>query len=98
MSEAAAPLLLTLEVAVSSTLLALLCGVGAARLLSRRAFPGRELLDALLTLPLVLPPTVLGYYLIVVVGRRGLLGRFLWDAFGVTQEADRKSTRLNSSH
>ena len=47
-------------------------------------FPGREWVDALLTLPLVMPPTVLGYYLIVVFGRKGWIGHWLYDAFGVT--------------
>jgi molybdate transport system permease protein len=47
-------------------------------------FPGKEWLDAILTLPLVLPPTVLGYYLIVLVGRRGWLGQFLWESFGIS--------------
>ena len=47
-------------------------------------FPGREWADALLTLPLVMPPTVLGYYLIVVFGRKGWIGHWLYDAFGVT--------------
>ncbi|MEG6551109.1 molybdate ABC transporter permease subunit, partial [Desulfocurvibacter africanus] len=45
--------------------------------------PGRDWLDAVLTLPLVLPPTVLGYYLIVLIGRRGLLGKWLYDNFGL---------------
>lgn len=67
------PLLLTLKVATLGTLFALLAGVGMARAMSRRAFPGRDWLDAAGTLPLVLPPTVLGYYLIVLLGRRGVL-------------------------
>ena len=49
-----------------------------------RDFPGRDVVDAVLTLPMVLPPTVLGYYIIVVLGRRGIIGSWLWDAFGVT--------------
>jgi molybdate transport system permease protein len=51
-------------------------------LLARHRFAGRELLDALLNLPLVLPPTVTGYYLIVLLGRRGVVGGPLWDATG----------------
>ncbi len=64
------PLRLTLQVASLATALALILGVGAAYLLARMRFPGRELLDAALTLPLVMPPTVLGYYLLVLIGRR----------------------------
>ncbi|HKQ60605.1 MAG TPA: molybdate ABC transporter permease subunit [Candidatus Polarisedimenticolaceae bacterium] len=76
--------MLTLKVAGAATLLAFVAGVSFARLLSRREFPGRELFDAAGTLPLVLPPTVLGYYLIVVLGRRGLIGRWLWETCGLT--------------
>lgn len=52
--------------------------------MSRFRFRGRDWLDAVLTLPLVLPPTVLGYYLIVILGRNGLLGRFLNESLGIS--------------
>jgi len=78
------PLLLTLKVASSATLCALLIGVAFAFLLARYRFRGREWLDATLTLPLVMPPTVLGYYLIVLVGRNGWLGRLLYETFGIS--------------
>jgi len=82
--EVLIPLLLTLKVAGWATLFASVAGVGAAYLLARRRFPGRDVIDAAMTLPLVLPPTVLGYYLIVVVGRRGLFGAWLEETFGIT--------------
>jgi len=78
------PLCLTLKVASLATLLAFLTGVALAYLISRRNFWGRDWLEALFTLPLVLPPTVLGYYLIVLLGRRGWLGQWLQDHFGIT--------------
>jgi molybdate transport system permease protein len=78
------PLLLTLKVASVATFSALLVGVALAFLLARRKFPGREWLDAVLTLPLVMPPTVLGYYLIVLMGRNGWIGRWLYGTFGVS--------------
>jgi molybdate transport system permease protein len=78
------PLWLTLKVAAVATLCAFMIGVAMAFLLAKGRFRGREWLDAFLTLPLVLPPTVLGYYLIVVVGRNGWIGRWLYEAFGVT--------------
>lgn len=59
-------------------------GLALAFLLARREFHGKELLDALLTLPLVLPPTVTGYYLIVLLGRRGIFGSYLYDLTGWT--------------
>ena len=76
-------LALSLKVAGWATALNLVLGVAAGFALARWRFPGRELLDAVLTLPMVLPPTVLGYYLLVVIGKRGWLGSWLWDAFGV---------------
>jgi molybdate transport system permease protein len=70
-----APLYLSLKVAVLSTILGLLIALAAAWALSFLHFRGKEALDAILSLPLVLPPTVLGYYLLVLVGRETLLGR-----------------------
>ena len=58
-------------------------GVAAGYALARYRFFGRELLDAVLLLPMVLPPTVLGYYLLVVVGRRGWIGAWLENTFGI---------------
>jgi molybdate transport system permease protein len=69
------PLLLSFEVSVLATALAGFFGIALAGLLSARRFPGSELLDALLNAPLVLPPTVLGYYLLVLLGRETELGR-----------------------
>ena len=66
------PLRLSLQVAVTATALTLLVGLPIAWLLARRRFPGRDLVAALVVFPLVLPPTVLGYYLLVVIGSRGL--------------------------
>ena len=77
-----APLWLTLKVASLATLLAFVVSITIALLLARGRFWGKEWLDAVLTLPLVLPPTVLGYYLIVVVGRRGWIGQWWEDTFG----------------
>lgn len=75
------PTLLTLKVASLATLIAFVFGIAIAFLLARREFVGKEWLDALLTLPMVLPPTVLGYYLVVVLGRNGSIGRWLDSQF-----------------
>jgi len=82
--QALVPLLLTLKVAGCATLLATSLGVALAFIVARHAFPGREVLDALCTLPLVLPPTVLGYYLLVLIGRHGWIGAWLNDVFGIS--------------
>ena len=76
-------LLLSLKVAGLATAIDLVLGVAVGWLLARRRFPGREFLDTVLTLPMVLPPTVLGYYLLVLIGRRGWLGGWLHDTFGI---------------
>ena len=78
------PLMLTLKVAAWATLLATVAGVLIAYALVRLRFPGREVLDAMMTLPMVMPPTVLGYYLLVLVGRRGPIGGWLETNFGIT--------------
>ncbi|CAN5738297.1 molybdate ABC transporter permease subunit [soil metagenome] len=69
------PLGLSLQVATIATVLALIVGLPIAWLLGRRRFPGRDLLSVLILLPMVLPPTVLGYYLLQLLGRHSALGR-----------------------
>lgn len=74
------PMLLTLRVAGLATFFSFFTGLGAAWFVARGPFRGRGLIDALCALPLVLPPTVLGYYLILLVGRRGVFGPWLAEA------------------
>jgi molybdate transport system permease protein len=81
MSDLWAPLWLSLQVAVWATLLTTALAVPLAYAMARHAFPGKSLVEALITLPLVLPPTVVGYLIIVVLGRGGWLGHFLADWF-----------------
>lgn len=78
------PLWLTLKVAVVATFFAFVTGILLAFVLAKYRFRGRDWLDAFLTLPLVLPPTVLGYYLIVVVGRNGWIGHWLYENLGIS--------------
>jgi len=68
---------LSLRVASAATLASLLPGLAVAWLLARRRFPGRALLDGLVHLPLILPPVVTGYLLLLALGRRGFLGSAL---------------------
>jgi molybdate transport system permease protein len=69
---------LSLQVATAATVLVVLIGTWMAFILARKNFKGKELLDIFLTLPLVLPPTVTGYYLILFMGRNGLFGTYLF--------------------
>lgn len=82
--EVLTPLWLTLKVAGWATLFATVSGVAVAFLIARTRVPGRDFLDAFMTLPMVLPPTVLGYYLLVLIGRRGVMGEWLYETFGIT--------------
>ncbi|KGD47839.1 molybdate ABC transporter permease subunit [Burkholderia pseudomallei] len=82
MHDAWVPLLLSLKVAGWATALDLVLGVAAGYALARWRSGARDVVDSLLTLPLVLPPTVLGYYLLVLLGRRGVLGAWL-DRLGI---------------
>lgn len=75
--------MLSLKVAVWATLLSLPLAVWIAFLLARRNFWGREILNALVHLPLILPPVVTGYSLLMLFGRTGLVGQFLNETFGI---------------
>ena len=83
MDTAWVALALTLKVAGWATAINLLLGVAVGYALSRWRFRGRDLIDAVLTLPMVLPPTVLGYYLLVLLGRRGAIGQWLQQNLGI---------------
>src|ERR1700742_3940163 len=76
-------ILLSLRVAVIATLVATPFGIALAWLLARRDFWGKSALDALVHLPLVLPPVVTGYLLLLTFGRRGLVGAWLADHLGI---------------
>ena len=77
------PLWLTLKVAVLATALAGLVGIALGWWMARKRFPGHALTDSFLMLPMVLPPTVLGYYLLVLLGRKGWVGGWLHATFGI---------------
>ncbi len=83
MTAAWIALALSLKVALWATAIDLVLGVAVGFALARLRFPGRELVDSILLLPMVLPPTVLGYYLLVVVGRHGWLGAWLESRFDI---------------
>jgi molybdate transport system permease protein len=69
------PLRLSVQVAACATAVTVLLGIPVAYLLARTRFKGKELLDSLLTLPMVLPPTVTGYFLLLIIGNNGVLGK-----------------------
>lgn len=83
MDTAWVALALTLKVAGWATAINLVLGVAVGYALSRLRFRGRNVIDAVLTLPMVLPPTVLGYYLLVLLGRHGAIGQWLQQNLGI---------------
>ncbi len=76
------PLLLTLKIATISTLFVAVLGLLIAYLLAKREFPGKQLADILLTLPVVLPPTVTGYILVLLLGKNGIFGSIFFAITG----------------
>jgi molybdate transport system permease protein len=81
MTDLWTPLSLSLQIALVATALTALVGVPLAFTMSRARFAGRSVIDALITVPLVLPPTVVGYYLIMLLGANGWIGQYLHRAF-----------------
>jgi molybdate transport system permease protein len=79
-----APLWLSIRVATLATGLIVALGLPAALGLARARFPGKSLVAGILVLPLVLPPSVLGYYLLQILGRRTMIGHWLEQTLGVT--------------
>ncbi|WII92300.1 molybdate ABC transporter permease subunit [Kingella negevensis] len=77
-------LYLSLKVASCATIINLILGMLTGYALAKRRFIGRDLLDTLLTLPMVLPPTVMGYYLLVLFGREGTIGKWLQNTFDIS--------------
>src|ERR1700731_3117420 len=87
---------LSLRVALVSVVVSLPLAVFVAYLLARRSFPGKALFDAVVHLPLVLPPVVVGFALLVLFGKRGPVGAFLYDRLGVTFAFNWKGAALAS--
>jgi len=75
---------LSLQVAVTAVAVTLPIGIGIAWVLVRLRFPGRLLLDGIVHLPLILPPVVIGYLLLIGFGRRGVVGSWFWETFGLS--------------
>ncbi|OBW90819.1 molybdate ABC transporter permease subunit [Gallibacterium salpingitidis] len=75
---------LSLEVALGAVLWSLPLAIFVAWLLARKQFYGKTILNSIIYLPLVLPPVVIGYLLLVIMGRKGIIGQYLYDWFGLS--------------
>ncbi len=73
------PVILSIKVALIAVTIVLIIGLPLSRLLSRLEFPGKDVVEAVITLPMVLPPSVIGYGLLMIIGKNGLLGNTLAD-------------------
>lgn len=78
------PILLSLKVALISTAITLVLGIAFSYVFVRYKFPLKDVFEAILILPMVLPPSVIGYVLLVVFGKRGFIGIFLQEHFGTS--------------
>ncbi len=77
------PIILSLKVALIAVCIDFAFGLAVARVMARRDFMGKNLIESLIILPMVLPPTVLGYGLLILFGKRGFIGPFLMEQFGI---------------
>ena len=77
------PVILSLKVAAIATIIAFFLGVFFAYLLTKKNVPGKNIWETILILPMILPPSIVGYLLLLVFGRRGPIGAFLLDTFGI---------------
>src|SRR5262245_38641206 len=82
MTSLRASLVLSIEIALTATAIVLVVGVPLAKYMSRRRFAGKSIVEGLILMPLVLPPTVVGYFILMIFGARGWLGQWLHGAFG----------------
>ena len=77
------PIILSIKVAFLATILAFISGVFFAYIMTRKNIPGKNILETILILPMILPPSIVGYLLLKVFSRRGPIGSFLMDTFGI---------------
>lgn len=78
------PLVLTLKVSIISTIIVSVLGVLISYVMARKDFRGKWLVDVLTTLPLVLPPAVTGYLLVILLGKNGMIGKYIFDLTGTS--------------
>lgn len=75
---------ISLKIATLATIVVLIFGVLVARLLTKYDFKGKDIIETLILLPMTLPPSVVGYSLLVIIGKRGFVGKFLENTFGIS--------------
>lgn len=77
------PILISLKVASVATVITAIVGMALGLLFVRKKFPGKDILEVIITLPMVMPPSITGYILLLIIGRKGFVGKILQDVFGI---------------
>src|SRR5512143_2352435 len=77
------PIILSLKVASIAVCIVFVFGLAIARFMARKDFMGKNIIESIIILPMVLPPTVLGYGMLILLGKRGFLGQMLMEQFGI---------------
>jgi molybdate transport system permease protein len=77
------PIILSLKVASLAVCIVFVFGIAIARYMARKDFMGKNIIESIIILPMVLPPTVLGYGMLILLGKRGFLGQMLMEQFGI---------------
>lgn len=77
------PIILSLKIATIATIFSFILGILFAYLINKKNIPGKNIWETILILPMILPPSVMGYLLLIAFGKRGLIGSFLLDTFGI---------------
>ncbi len=78
------PIILSLKVSFIATMVTVIIGIFLARIFTKYNFKYKNILEVMIIIPMILPPSVIGYGLLCLIGRNGLIGKFLYDAFGIT--------------
>lgn len=78
------PILISLKVASIATIITLILGVLLARVFTKYDFKAKDVLEVLVIMPMVLPPSVTGYGLLILIGKRGFIGKFIYNNFGIS--------------
>lgn len=78
------PILISIKVAVIATIFTLVIGVYLARIFTKYNFKGKDILEVLIILPMIMPPSIIGYGLLILIGKRGIIGKVIFDVFGTS--------------
>lgn len=78
------PILISIKIALIATIFTLILGIFLARIFTKYDFKGKDIFENLVILPMVLPPSVTGYGLLILIGKRGFIGKFLHETFGIS--------------